>query len=213
MASGAVHWRMIHAAAAILPRTPNRTGPLSDGTGKQHVAMGVRRWAPTDIPSIQRITWTTWVATYGSFIPQADLRAFFDEYYDAALLEPFCTDDFARGFLAEVEGQPVGYAKTTLNRAEGRFYLNSLYVLPEIQGRGVGSRLLQASEAFATTLGANEIWLGVMQQNTAALEWYRRIRFRFVREEPFTMGHTTVTHLIGYRPIAPLPATAGQRRS
>jgi diamine N-acetyltransferase len=171
------------------------------------VELVVRRWTPTDIPSVQHIAWATWVAAYGSFIPESDLQAFFDEYYCATLLEPYCTDDFARGFLAELDEQPAGFARTLLNREEGRFYLTSLYVLPEHQGRGTGSRLLHAAEAFAATLGAREVWLGVMSQNTSALDWYRRIGFRFVREEPFSMGHTTVSHLIGYRAISHTPTT------
>ena len=173
------------------------------------MALVVRRWAPTDIPSVQRITWTTWVATYGSFIPEPDLQAFFDEHYGATRLGPYCTDDCARGFLAESDAEPAGFARTMLDRDEGRFYLSSLYVLPEFQGRGIGSRLLQASEQFAATLGASEVWLGVIKQNTAALDWYRRIGFRFVREEPFSMAQTTVSHLIGSRPIALLSSTAG----
>ena len=172
------------------------------------MALVVRRWAPTDVPAVQRITWTTWVATYGSFIPESDLQSFFDEYYCAARLEPYWTDDRACGLLAEVDGEPAGFAKTMLNREDDRFYLNSLYVLPEFQGRGVGSRLLQAAEEFGATLGARQVWLGVMQQNTAALEWYRKIGFRFVREEPFSMGATTVTHLIGYRSLDPVTTTA-----
>ena len=46
-----------------------------------------------------------------------------------------------------------------------------------------------------------EIWLGVMLQNTRTRQWYERIGFVFVKEEPFTMGATSVPHLIGYRPI------------
>lgn len=172
------------------------------------MALVVRRWAPPDIPSVQHIAWTTWVATYGSFIPVPDLQAFFDEHYCAPLLEPYCSDDCARGLLAEWDDQPAGFARTRLDREEGRFYLSSLYVLPEHQGRGIGARLLQAAEAFAESLDAREVWLGVMTQNTAALDWYRRIGFRFVREEPFSMGQTTVSHLIGYRAITPATTTA-----
>jgi diamine N-acetyltransferase len=167
------------------------------------VALVVRRWAPTDIPSVRHIAWTTWLATYGSFIPEPDLQAFLEEYYCTAQLEPYCTADAARGLLAEVDEGPAGFARALLNREEGRFYLTSLYVLPKHQGRGIGARLLNAAEAFAVTLGAREVWLGVMRENTAALDWYRRIGFSFVREEPFAMGQTTVSHLIGYRAITP----------
>lgn len=170
------------------------------------MALVVRRWSPTDIPTVQHIAWTTWIATYGSFIPERDLRAFFDEYYTREMLEPYCTGDCARGFLADVDAVPAGFAKTALHRDEGRFYLSSLYVLPAFQGRGIGSRLLHASEEFALTLGVREVWLGVMTQNPAALDWYRRLGFQFVREEPFTMGQTTVSHLIGHRAITPPPS-------
>jgi len=165
------------------------------------VSLVVRRWEPTDIPSVQRIAWTTWLAAYGGFIPEVDMRTFFDQYYTADALEKFCSDDHARGFLADYDAVPAGFAKTARNTDDGRFYLNSLYVLPEYQGKGIGSRLLQASERFALTLHAPEVWLGVMMQNTAAVDWYRRIGFQFVSEEPFTMGHTTVPHLIGFRTI------------
>ncbi|NJD10121.1 MAG: GNAT family N-acetyltransferase [Gemmatimonadetes bacterium] len=169
----------------------------------------VRCWAPTDVPSVRHIAWTTWLATYAGFIPEADMRAFFDEYYTPGILAAYCADEHARGFLAESEAVAAGFAKTVLNRQDGRFYLSSLYVLPEYQGQGIGSRLLRASEEFALTLGATEVWLGVMTQNTASVEWYRRIGFRFEREEPFMMGQTTVPHLIGYRPIAQPSPTAG----
>jgi ribosomal protein S18 acetylase RimI-like enzyme len=47
----------------------------------------------------------------------------------------------------------------------------------------------------------HEIWLGVMVQNVDALAWYRKLGFIFEREEPFTMGKTTVPHLIGFKKI------------
>lgn len=167
------------------------------------MALVVRRWTPMDIHTVQHIAWTTWNAAYGSFIPESDLRAFFDEYFTAGQLEPYCTDESAAGLLAELDEEPAGFARTMLKRDEGRFYLTSLYVLPEFQGHGIGSRLLHAAEAFGATLGARELWLGVMTQNTAALDWYRRIGFRFDREERFTMGQTTVPLLIGSRALDP----------
>jgi ribosomal protein S18 acetylase RimI-like enzyme len=66
---------------------------------------------------------------------------------------------------------------------------------------GIGGALMQAAEQKAVEAGIGEIWLGVMVQNTPALEWYRRNGFVFVEEAPFTMGRTTVNHLIGYRRI------------
>jgi ribosomal protein S18 acetylase RimI-like enzyme len=80
-----------------------------------------------------------------------------------------------------------------------------VYVLPSYQGQGIGGKLMRAAEERALAAGMKELWLGVMVQNTAALEWYRRNGFSFVEEAPFTMGKTTVNHLIGFRAIAGMP--------
>ena len=58
-----------------------------------------------------------------------------------------------------------------------------------------------AAEEKALAYNLGELWVGVMVQNEAARRWYEKRGFRFVREEPFRMGGTTVPHLIGYRVI------------
>jgi hypothetical protein len=63
----------------------------------------------------------------------------------------------------------------------------------------MGTRLLEAAERYAAEKNLDELWIGVMVKNTQALLFYRKVGFVFVREEPFTMGKTTVSHLIGYK--------------
>ena len=166
----------------------------------------IRRWTLNDIPAVQEIALATWRATYGGFIPDEDIRAFFELYYTTEALSRNCTSEVHAGFLATVAGKPVGYARTFYNENEKRFYLNSLYVLPECQGKSLGTLLLRECEVLARAFGADEIWLGVMKQNTRTVGWYKRLGFQFEREEPFTMGKTTVDHLIGFRKLnQPLP--------
>jgi hypothetical protein len=104
-----------------------------------------------------------------------------------------------QGFVAEVDGHIAGYARLFFNRDENRLYVSSLYLLPEFQGQDIGTRLLEVGEGYAAQKRLNEIWIGVMVKNTQALLFYRKAGFVFVREEPFTMGKTTVSHLIGYK--------------
>jgi ribosomal protein S18 acetylase RimI-like enzyme len=174
--------------------------------------MVIREWTVEDLPAVQHITWETWVATYASFIPIEDLRAYYDEQYSIEALKKLMEPPTFRGFLAVEEGVPAGYAKTKYDEEEKRCYLSSLYILPGYQGRGIGGRLLAVGEAFARTFGVTEIWLGVMVQNTSALAWYRKLGFQFVEEAPFTMGKTTVSHLIGYRELG-APAAAPSRNA
>jgi ribosomal protein S18 acetylase RimI-like enzyme len=111
-------------------------------------------------------------------------------------------DDNVYGFVAEASKAVVGCARCIHARAEERFYLTSLYVLPRFQQRGIGARLLNEAEQQAEACGYDRVWLGVMEKNTIACAWYKKIGFTFVEEAPFTMGTTTVQHVIGYKPIA-----------
>jgi predicted N-acetyltransferase YhbS len=106
---------------------------------------------------------------------------------------------FMQGFAAVVDDQIVGYTRLLFNQDEHRLYVPSLHVLPEFQKQGIGARLLESAERYAEEKDFDELWIGVMVKNREALLFYRKVGFLFVREEPFTMGETTVRHLVGYK--------------
>jgi diamine N-acetyltransferase len=169
---------------------------MSDG---QESPLTVREWEERDLESVRRITWKTWRASYASFIPERDMKWYFDQHYTIKELGTLWRSSHFRGYLAFVGEIPAGYAKANYSVDEHKLYVQSMYVLPEYQGKGLGHLLLGRAEQRAREYDLDRIWLGVMTHNTAALAWYRRNGFHFVEEAPFLIGETTVQHLIGYR--------------
>jgi diamine N-acetyltransferase len=161
----------------------------------------IREWKETDLPSVRYITWETWVDTYTPFIPVEDLKAYYDEHYSLDALRAILASPDDAGLLATVDGIPAGFVRTHWEDSEKRFYVSSLYVLPGHQGHGLGGMLMAASEERAIKRKADAIWLGVMEQNVRTLDWYKRQGFQFVEQAPFTMGRSSVNHLIGYKTI------------
>ena len=161
--------------------------------------ISIRPWRKSDLASIRRITWQSWISAYSSFIPESDLRFYFDTHYTEASLLGMFNDPYMQGFIAELDNHTAGYARLFLNKDENRIYVSSLYLLPEFEGKGIGIRLFDLAEGYAAEKGLDELWIGVMVKNKQALVFYRKVGFLFVREEPFTMGKTTVSHLIGYK--------------
>jgi ribosomal protein S18 acetylase RimI-like enzyme len=161
----------------------------------------IRPWQRGDFPAVRRILWESWIAAYRTFIPEEDLRAYFEATYQIDSLAHLQDNPRVHGFIGEADGEAVGYARTQFDRNENRLYLASLYLLPAFQGKGIGGGLLRTAEEKALAYGLNELWVGVMVRNEAAHRWYAGRGFRFVREEPFRMGRTTVTHRIGYKAI------------
>jgi ribosomal protein S18 acetylase RimI-like enzyme len=161
----------------------------------------IRPWQKSDLASIRRITWQSWISTYSSFIPENDLRSYFDIHYTEASFLSMFDDPLTQGFIAETDDHIAGYVRLFFNRDENRLYVPSLYFLPDFQGQGLGRRLLEAAEGHAAERHVDELWIGVMVKNRQALVFYRKVGFQFVREEPFTMGKTTISHLIGYKKL------------
>lgn len=170
----------------------------------------IRRWTRADLPIVQRVLLETWQDAYGSFIPPEDLTGYLHRQYSQAQLEALFADPDVTGLVAELDGAVAGYAKLYHARAEQRFYMHQLYILPSKQGHGLGHRVMVRAEERARELGADRIWLGVMVKNAQAVAWYKKLGYTITETAPFVMGSTTVDHYVGYLPLPlPKPAATG----
>lgn len=160
-----------------------------------------REWTLDDTNEIQKVLFNTWLASYSDFIPMTDIQWYFNNYYSDINFARLFDDTNTTSYVAEIKKNIVGYARMKINEEQKRCYLESLYVLPEFQGKGIGTDLLKIVEQNALKHSFHQIWLGVMEQNIPSLEWYKKLGFQFVEQSPFQMGKSTVNHFIGYRDI------------
>jgi len=90
-------------------------------------------------------------------------------------------DDAAVFLLAESEGEPLGFAFTTLRAPSPIFAggaiaeLEVLVVAPERRSEGIGEELVRRSLARSRKLGATTLKVVVLAGNDAALRFYRRL--------------------------------------
>jgi ribosomal protein S18 acetylase RimI-like enzyme len=77
-------------------------------------------------------------------------------------------------WLAEEDGRMAGFAIADWGRGtEGiAAYIQTIEVLPEMRGRGIGGELLCRIDASARDKGARAIWLHVDSQNGSAIRLY-----------------------------------------
>jgi len=93
--------------------------------------------------------------------------------------------------IALRDGQMVALIETMLH--EDHCWIENIAVIPEAQGQGLGTLLLERAEARARAAGRSELRLltnGKMEVNIAL---YRRVGFSFDKEEPF--GDGTVVYM------------------
>lgn len=81
--------------------------------------------------------------------------------------------------LAEVDGQPVGFALFFTNYStfltKPGIYLEDLFVLPEFRGQGIGKALIRQVAGLAAERGCGRFEWSVLDWNESAIAFYQRI--------------------------------------
>ncbi len=160
-----------------------------------------RPWNKNDFAQVYKILQESWDKAYSSFIPKEDLTFYLNQTYNTNKLEELFNNTNAFCFVAEVDGMAVGWLKLSIDKEENRFYLSSIYVLPEFQKLKIGKQFMELAFNSAKEKGFSEIWIGVMDNNINALHWYEKTGFTFEEKLPFQMGKTVVQHLIGRKKL------------
>ncbi|MEA2418767.1 MAG: hypothetical protein QOE60_973 [Thermoleophilaceae bacterium] len=97
------------------------------------------------------------------------------------LYQDWLTEPDAFVLLAEVDDQPIGYALVHLRGPEETWQtgerigvLETLSVLPDERGRGIGTALFERIYAELRGLGVRELEVAVISKNAKALRFYER---------------------------------------
>ena len=96
--------------------------------------------------------------------------------------------------IAELESEPVGFAKLKLNsksesiKGTKPMEIERIYSAQEHIGKGVGKELMQTAISEAKQRGCNSIWLGVWEKNPLAIHFYKKWGFEEVGTHIFMLG-------------------------
>lgn len=105
-------------------------------------------------------------------------------------------------FIAELDGEPAGYAKLIVGAteenitAERPIELARLYSHQRFLGKGVGQTLMDECFSKARELDCDVMWLGVWEHNPRAQRFYERNGFHFCGTHIFQLGSDPQTDLL-----------------
>jgi ribosomal-protein-alanine N-acetyltransferase len=94
-------------------------------------------------------------------------------------------------WIAERDTRMLGFAIVEWGRElENRFaYIQTLEVLPEARGLGIGAELLRRLEDSARNAASHAIWLHVDAKNSAAMRLYQKHGYQLGGREQDYYGH------------------------
>jgi ribosomal protein S18 acetylase RimI-like enzyme len=165
--------------------------------------MTFRRAHENDIPALRSLAHKIWHACYPAIIPAEQITFMLEWMYS----EPQIRAELERGvqweLILSATNEPIGFLACE-TEADGRLKLNKLYVLPEMQGQGIGRAALEHVQNIARDAGANAVWMQVNKRNARAIAAYQKAGFDIVQDAVFEIGGGFVMDdYLMQRPVQP----------
>lgn len=128
----------------------------------------IRNMEKKDIGSVQAVAKASWKATYEKVIPSDIQERFLQSAYnDDMMLKRM---EISSLYVAEQGGEIIGFANFSAVKQNGDAELGAIYLLPEHQGAGIGTALLQ--QGLKNLDGAKALFISVEKENRVGVDFY-----------------------------------------
>ncbi len=170
--------------------------------------ISLRRVQPSDVEQLQAISRITFADTFAGANTEADMKKHLASAYAKEQLLAEIETPASYFYFGMIDNQCVGYLKLNVDQAQSEdrgattLEVERIYILPAFKRQGLGRTFLQAAERLAQDLGKERIWLGVWEENTAALAFYIKMGFEQVGQHVFVLGNDRQTDLIMEKKLA-----------
>ena len=129
------------------------------------------------LPAISALAGVIWRACYPGIITTEQIDYMLARMYALDVLRNEISSQDIRYDQLLVDDKLAGFASYGPASEPGVMKLHKLYLLPEMHGRGLGSRLLQHVERKVRAGAGRRLILSVNKRNTKAITAYRRNGF------------------------------------
>lgn len=143
---------------------------------------------PADYETIRQLAYKIWPVTYGPILSKEQLDFMLGAFYSIETIRKNVTESRHVFLLVKENDQDSGfvcYEHQYKNKLETR--IHKIYLLPEIQGKGIGKLLLEKVAALAKEVQSKRLSLNVNRFNTA-LYFYTKNGFQITAEEDIEIG-------------------------
>lgn len=130
----------------------------------------------SDIPLIRSLAEKIWPVTYGPILSEGQLNYMMEQIYSDAALRNQMTQQGHHFLLVTEEEAPAGFADYSALPEPGVYKLHKIYVLPGLQGKGIGRQIIDEVIARVKSSGATCLELNVNRHNPAH-NFYEKIGF------------------------------------
>ncbi len=137
-----------------------------------------------DLPVLYSISRNSYIENFAHHWNEGGLEWYLDKVYGRKLIESELSGSTSNYFIAYSNNEPVGFMKLNMSSnlptytPEDGVEISKLYFMPAHQGKGIGKQLVSLAFEIAKKLNKKTMWLGVIDTNDKAIEFYTKMGFR-----------------------------------
>jgi ribosomal protein S18 acetylase RimI-like enzyme len=132
--------------------------------------------SPAEAEAVSEMAARIWPAAYGAILPAGQIDHMLAWMYDPERIRRDLSEGVAF-FWIIAEGERIGFLAAGPVEPGSACPLHKCYLLPETQGRGIGSKALDQLCARLAAEGASAVELRVNRHNHAAIGFYGKNGF------------------------------------
>jgi len=154
----------------------------------------IRKVRKDEIADLRELGEETFVKAFEDQNNPDDFKQYLSESFSLASIKGQIEDPDSIFYFVEKGDQKIGYLKLNRGSAqteqelENAIEIERIYLLPGHQGQGIGAQLIEKSIAIAKEEGFSTVWLGVWEENPAAIKFYKRHGFVQFAQHKFMVG-------------------------
>jgi GNAT superfamily N-acetyltransferase len=181
--------------------------PGQQGEGVADPSIRIRIAGHDDNELLALLGARTFRDTFGPDNTAEDMAVYLAQAFSPGRQAAELADPGTTCLIAEVEEEPVGYARLREGPAPdcippGRpAEIVRFYSVADWIGRGVGAALMERCLEHARQRGCDIVWLDVWEQNSRAIAFYRRWGFVEVGTQAFVLGSDVQRDLLMARTV------------
>lgn len=140
-----------------------------------------------DIPIIQQLSNIVWPATFADILSSDQIKYMMEMMYSTKSLKQQIESGH-QYVLVKKDDEYLGYLSTQYFTEENYTKIHKIYVLPNMQGKGVGKALINYAKKQAREDKSLSLRLNVNRYNKA-LQFYQHLGFSILYTEDIDIGN------------------------
>jgi diamine N-acetyltransferase len=162
----------------------------------------IREVTSNDIVQLQKISRQTFHETFAALNSEENMAKYLEEELSIEKLTAELNNTDSAFYFAVYNANVIGYLKLNFGESQTELKdkkaveIERIYVLKEFQGQHIGQLLYDKAIQVARQKNAEYAWLGVWEENTKAINFYKKNGFIEFDKHIFLLGDDAQTDIM-----------------